>query len=42
MKMQRGNKQFCNAVPHPDTCEKYLNIQVGDAKEQPADITPLI
>ena len=37
MKMQRGNEQFYNAVPYPDKCEKYLNIQVGDAKEQPVD-----
>lgn len=37
MRMQRGNEQFYNAVPYPDKCEKHLNIQVGDAKEQPAD-----
>ncbi len=35
MKMQRGNEQFYNAVPYLDKCEKHLNIQVGDAKEQP-------
>ena len=35
MKMQRGNEQFYNAVRYPDKCEKYLNIRVGDAKEQP-------
>ena len=35
MKMQRGNEKFYNAVPYPDGCDKYLNIQVGDAKEQP-------
>ena len=35
LKMQRGNEQFYNAVPDPDKCEKYLNIQAGDAKEQP-------
>ena len=37
MKMQRGNKQFYSAVPHPDNCDEYLQIQVGDAKEQPAN-----
>ena len=37
MKMQRGNEQFYNAVPHPDSCEEYLVIRVGDAKEQPVD-----
>ena len=37
MKMQRGNEQFYNAVLYPDKCEKCLNIQVGDAKEQPVE-----
>ena len=37
MRMQRGNEQFYNAVSHPDSCDEYLEIRVGDAKEQPAD-----
>ena len=35
MKMQRGNEQFYRVVPFRDSCDKYLNIRVGDAKEQP-------
>ena len=37
MRMQRGNEQFYNVVPHPNSCDEYLEIRVGDAKEQLVD-----
>ena len=35
MKMQRGNEQFYRVVSVHESCDEYLNIRVGDAKEQP-------
>ena len=34
MKMQRGNKQFYDVTPLRNF-DKYLNVQIGDAKNQP-------
>jgi DNA modification methylase len=38
-KMQRGNKQFYEIVPAKtrEYLQDYLNIQLGDARKQPAD-----
>ncbi len=35
MKMRRGNEQFYHAIPFRNSCDEYLNIRAGNAKEQP-------